>query len=305
MNLFISKPPIRHPPIRHAPIRYASIHQIVVTLDAPVPAALLAARWPVQQTIGVSLENLQQHGRFHALAHQVNAVDLLISYELDSHVPRPYFDPGYFDPRRLKLKPPKSKPHGAAIAAFISNCERQDSLSRLDVLAALSEFVPVHHFGKCAHNTEMPPTRGARNWGAQKLGLVANYRFLAAMENSLALDYVSEKVYHALLEGTIPVYLGAPNIYDFLPCDRAEPCIVHVADFLDSQGRLDAPRLGAHLRYLAANETAYNAYLSWREKPLPQRFVDLAEIGRYSASCRACHCLRGRLGCGGTGDPPG
>jgi hypothetical protein len=281
--------------------RLREAQAIAFTLDAPVPKGALAARLPGQRTIGVSLENLQQHGRFYALARDVGLADILITYELDAQVPRPYFDPGYYeplDPRRLKaIKPKHARP---AIAAFISNCESQDALSRLAVLGALSAYLPVHHYGKCGHNTELPDTRSAPDWGARKLGTVARYHFLAAMENSLALDYVSEKVYHALLVGTIPIYLGAPNIWDLLPCDKAQPCIVHVADFLDARGEVDAPRLGAHLHHLASNETAYRQYLRWRERPPPQRLVDLAEIGRHGAYCRACHCLRGRLGCDAT-----
>jgi hypothetical protein len=291
-----------------------------------------AARRAGKRTIGVSLENLQEHGRFHALARRMQLVDLLISYELDAHVPRPYFEPGYWEPdpaygelvggggaallaharadsaaarstptaRPRGLKPIKSKRDDPAIAAFISNCEHQaDPLARLDVLAALSRYVPVHHYGKCGHNTELPTTRSSPDWGARKLSVVAKYRFVAAMENSEALDYASEKIYHALLVGTIPIYLGAPNIYDLLPCDRGEPCIIHLAEYVDARGELDVARLGAHLVHLAANETAYRQYLRWRERPAPQRFVDLAEIGRHAASCRACHCLRGRLGCAG------
>ena len=40
---------------------------------------------------------------------------------------------------------------------------------------------------------------------------------LQAMENSLAKDYVSEKLWHAFRAGCVPIYYGAPNIIDFLP----------------------------------------------------------------------------------------
>lgn len=278
--------------------RLGEADAIAFSLDEPVPAELLAARLPGQRTIGVSLENLQQRDRFHALARQLALADVLITYELDAHVPRPYYEPGYFEPAQLgRLRRRKPKPHGAAIAAFISNCERQGALSRLDLLSALSAHVPVHHYGRCGHNTQAPSNKRAEDWGAKKLGVVGRYRFLSAMENSYALDYVSEKLYHALLVGTVPLYLGAPNVYDFLPCDRDQPCLIHVADFLDRHGQLEAARLGAYLQHLAANETAFAQYFRWRERPAPQRFLDLAEIGRHAASCRACHCLRGRLLC--------
>ena len=40
------------------------------------------------------------------------------------------------------------------------------------------------------------------------------------MENSLAQDYVTEKVYDALAAGCLPIYYGAPNI-GTAPADRA------------------------------------------------------------------------------------
>ncbi len=36
-------------------------------------------------------------------------------------------------------------------------------------------------------------------------------------ENSLATDYVTEKLYDAFVAGCVPLYLGAPNIADLLP----------------------------------------------------------------------------------------
>jgi len=38
------------------------------------------------------------------------------------------------------------------------------------------------------------------------------YKFCIAIENSLAMDYVTEKVYDALAAGCVPIYYGAPNI---------------------------------------------------------------------------------------------
>ncbi len=36
-------------------------------------------------------------------------------------------------------------------------------------------------------------------------------------ENSIATDYVTEKLYDAFVAGCVPVYYGAPNIEDLLP----------------------------------------------------------------------------------------
>lgn len=40
-------------------------------------------------------------------------------------------------------------------------------------------------------------------------------------ENSIATDYVTEKLYDAFVAGCVPLYLGAPNIAKLLPDPQA------------------------------------------------------------------------------------
>ena len=47
--------------------------------------------------------------------------------------------------------------------------------------------------------------------------MLRRYPFYLAFENSDETDYVSEKVFHALEAGVLPVYAGAPNVADFVP----------------------------------------------------------------------------------------
>ena len=47
--------------------------------------------------------------------------------------------------------------------------------------------------------------------------LLAQYRFTLTMENFVYPGYVTEKIFDALAAGSIPVYLGAPDIEDFVP----------------------------------------------------------------------------------------
>ncbi|GET85466.1 hypothetical protein, conserved [Leishmania tarentolae] len=43
------------------------------------------------------------------------------------------------------------------------------------------------------------------------------YRYVLAFENTIEDDYVTEKVYNALLSGALPLYIGAMNIADYVP----------------------------------------------------------------------------------------
>lgn len=81
---------------------------------------------------------------------------------------------------------------------------------------------------------------------------------LQAIENSLVEDYVSEKVYDALIAGCVPIYWGAPNIQDFIP---HESSIINYAKL-----RTPAVLLG-ELERLANNKTAYEAKLAWKTWP--------------------------------------
>jgi len=97
---------------------------------------------------------------------------------------------------------------------------------------------------------------------------------LQAMENSVELDYVSEKVYHALESGCIPIYYGAPNVADYVP----EP------DSIIDYAQLGSPAaLLAELERLAGNDTAYQAKMAWRKKPLK----DLSPVSQ--ASLTGCY----------------
>ncbi|KPI84270.1 putative glycosyl transferase [Leptomonas seymouri] len=43
------------------------------------------------------------------------------------------------------------------------------------------------------------------------------YKYVLAFENSIEDDYVTEKVYNALLSGALPLYVGAMNIDEYIP----------------------------------------------------------------------------------------
>ena len=60
-----------------------------------------------------------------------------------------------------------------------------------------------------------------------KAACLRNYRFNLAFENSSDTGYITEKLVDPLLEGTIPIYWGAPDVgRDFNP-----GCMINAADF--------------------------------------------------------------------------
>jgi len=51
----------------------------------------------------------------------------------------------------------------------------------------------------------------------EKLEMLAQYRFALCFENSQFEGYVSEKIFDCFFAGTVPIYLGAPDITRYVP----------------------------------------------------------------------------------------
>ena len=100
---------------------------------------------------------------------------------------------------------------------------------------------------------------------------------------------------HALLPLPLPFsLLSLSSLLRYVPVGS----IIDVKDYVDEgTGKVDVDALAKYLRYLAGNDTAYAEYTRWRDEPLPANIATLQKLGRDSAPCRICHCLRGRLGC--------
>ena len=118
-----------------------------------------------------------------------------------------------------------------AVVWLASNC---DSKNRREALvrrlgAALPPTLPLHSVGRCLHNhdaDELQPKAGAWTDGddaslRSKLALLGGYAFCLVLENSIAADYVTEKLFHAFAAGCVPVYYGTRDVSKVLPHARA------------------------------------------------------------------------------------
>eukprot|EP00756_Hemistasia_phaeocysticola_P013021 Hpha_TRINITY_DN15244_c0_g1::TRINITY_DN15244_c0_g1_i1::g.65149::m.65149 len=130
--------------------------------------------------------------------------------------------------------------------AVVSNC-KYTTTNRTAIMQELDRQLQLqsggkerlHMFGKChpgrprdAVSKEHPQCR-ARSEKAkyqEKMCVLRQYRYVLAMDNSRDPDYVTEKVYHALLSGAVPIYDGAPNIKDYIPLPDA------IVDMRDRRG---------------------------------------------------------------------
>ncbi len=175
-----------------------------------------------------------------------------------------------------------------------------------DYLARLMRAMDVDSMGQCHRTQDELAHRAVREaadpdgiwWGrdapaplggtgARKMLIASHYKFYLSMENTLIADYTSEKFYEGFLADTLMVYLGAPNAHAYAPAPHS---FVNALDFEGPEA------LAVHLKALAADPVAYEAYFAWR-RPARIRvapgFVrsmrdDLVRLDNRSLLCRLC-----------------
>ena len=179
-----------------------------------------------------------------------------------------------------------------------SNC--QTSSKRTEYVHELMKYINVDNYGTCGRNILPLPEhvvqiqnsknkdlkdRGSYRWEEGKLALIEDYLFTIAIENSLDHDYISEKLWHPLIAGSIPIYLGAPNIDEWLPCQSE--CIINLRKFAN------AKEAAVFIENIARNETLYRSYHRWRNEPLKKEFQSMIDYferqEKFSLDCMICH----------------
>lgn len=241
-----------------------------------LPAGTLPAKRPGQIWVAYSMES---EIYYPALADEryMAAFDLTMTYRRDADVWSPYFGPGM---ATELVTPPIAKTEPAPAVYFSRN--HRDRAGRAGYVAELMRHLTVDSYGASLRTRQLPGPDLGRS---TKLATIARYRFTLAFENSIARDYVSEKFFDPLIVGSVPVYLGAPNIDDYAP---ARDCFIRVADFSGPAS------LARHLLDLAADDTAYARLLAWKRHPLRPEFHALLDQLRIPTLERLCAALHDR-----------
>ena len=76
---------------------------------------------------------------------------------------------------------------------------------------------PVHVAGKCPkrHSSDLvPPNIPSREKRDQNPHLFSSYRFVLCMENIMQDGYITEKILHAFISGSVPIYYGTREIFE-------------------------------------------------------------------------------------------
>jgi hypothetical protein len=204
----------------------------------------------------------------------LNYFELIMSYHLDADIVTPYF---YYGLKDLLRSPVREKADGKNVCAFISSPFHKSG--RLNYLKTLMNYLDIHSCGKVLRNKILEKDAGRET----KMDTIADYKFTIAFENSIARDYVTEKFYDPLIAGSVPIYLGAPNIADFAPGDT---CFINVSDWADPES------LARYLLSVSKDKDLYQSYFDWRSKPFKSHFMTLLEQQKEHAFVRLCRKIQ-------------
>ena len=152
----------------------------------------------------------------------------------------------------------------------------------------LMRYIQVDVRGKCGNSSwnQTSSPLDPKIWAKQKTAIASEYLFTIAIENSLEYDYVTEKLWQPLTAGSVPIYLGAPNIDDWLPCSNYS-CIIHLRQFA-------SPNHAAQfILGLVNDRERYTNYHRWRqEKVMRPSFTKMItyfqEANKHSIDCLIC-----------------
>ena len=132
------------------------------------------------------------------------------------------------------------------VAWIVSNCQTRGG--RQQYATELAKHIDVSIYGKCGNNT-CPDGQNCRIY------LQEHYKFYLSFENSVCLEYATEKLFDVLTKRMIPIVYG---LYDYTK-NLPSKSFIDVRDF-------NSPKhLSDYLKLLSSNKTLFDAYFEWKE----------------------------------------
>lgn len=121
-------------------------------------------------------------------------------------------------------------------------------------------------------------TRSYRGPVKSKLSTLSGYRFALCFENTVFPGYITEKLLDCLFAGTIPVYLGAPDVDRYIPSDLFVD-VRAFSSYSDLEEALRSLSMSEAERHLAAARdfTSSPAFAKFRSDFFITRILDAIE----------------------------
>lgn len=140
------------------------------------------------------------------------------------------------------------------VAWMVSHCKTPSN--REEYVRQLQEYIHVDVYGECgtlkcsrnvSHHLSHPKCYEK---------LAHEYKFYLAFENSLCVDYVSEKFFESLKYGLLPIVLGGADYPSFAPPHS----------YIDAKSFSSPAELATYLLKLDKDDKLYHRYFDWKSQ---------------------------------------
>ena len=221
-------------------------------------------------TVAISME---PSGFYPSQFDNVSSFDFEMSFRMSSDIPTVYF--GFGMDLLAALTDYSWENREPAIVFVASHCA--SSSRREKLVQMLQEHVRVDSLSSCMNNRDWPTDIDR----SDKLSVLRRYMVYLAAENSIEPDYVSEKVYDGLIAGAVPIYLGAPNINEFVP----QNSVISIPWNFTSA---DIAQVVKVIQTIFTDEREYEKWTSFKQRPYSDDFMRRFNFTRTDPKCRLC-----------------
>ncbi|XP_066531181.1 4-galactosyl-N-acetylglucosaminide 3-alpha-L-fucosyltransferase 9-like [Hoplias malabaricus] len=219
-------------------------------------------RPPHQKWIWMNAESPSNTEQIPGLDKMFN---ISLNYRRDADIRVPY---GWMTPIEKNLEDFELPKKNKIVCWVVSNYQHQHR--RVHYYRELTKYIRVHvygeYFNKPLSEKEYKQT-------------ISSCKFYLAFENSVHKDYITEKLFNALVLGAVPVVFGPSrqNYERFVSSDA----FIHAEDFPSVRA------LAKYLFLLHENEAPYRRYFTWR-----RRFEAQTSSFPAEHACRSCEYIR-------------
>ncbi|XP_022858168.1 alpha-(1,4)-fucosyltransferase-like [Olea europaea var. sylvestris] len=260
-----------------------------VLADKPDALLFETTTPPLQRSDG---DPLRVYMDLEASRKRSGCEDIFISYHAKDDVQSTYAGALFHNNRNYHLS--YTKNNDTLVYWSSSRClPRRNQLAK-----TLLKLLPHHSFGKCLNNVGgvnqalslypdcVKDSNEEPKWWDHIHCAMSHYKFVLAIENTATESYVTEKLFYALDSGAVPIYFGAPNVWDFVPPHS----------IIDGTKFSSVKELASFVKALANDPVAYAEYHAWRRCGVLGNFGKTRATSLDTLPCRLCEIVSRKNG---------